>query len=577
MDRLTAAAHIARRLFGEWELLALAVVTAAIYGARLTTLPIRGEETRRAEVATEMLQTGDWIVPRQQGQPFLSRPPLGSYPIAALELVMGTGSLVAVRLPSVIATWLTTLLIYGYCRQFLSRLGSLAAGFSFATMGMVLQLGRLAETDAVFTLFVSGALLLWHGGYARTVAATEPRLWSRTWFWLAGYLCAALGALTKGPQAPIYFTGAVILYLALRRDWKNLLSWSHLAGVALFAAAVGAWQISFLLATDWASVRQIWMSDVGLRFDDARWTQVALHFLFYPVGVLICVLPWSPLLTAYAFKSFRKRITDARPMTVFLGLTLLVAFPTCWLVPGAKERYFMPLFPCMAPLIGLVIQRALSADAPRVLRIGWLLYFSGSCAAILFGALAVAGASWINGFQIAELTQPRWFAAVYLSLAVAILAGLLWRGSVRSIVRGYAFTIAFTAFVGLTHVGIVMGSMAKASEDPSLAIAALKRKLPPHVRLVSFGLVETLFAYHYGDPIEPRSWPPTASDLADGTVYFCFTWDKDYMPPFPFAWDAIAEIPCDRIHHERPLRRVIVGRRLYNVAAADLKVVRPRR
>src|SRR5437763_15140460 len=85
----------------EWELLALALATAAIYGARLTTLPIRGEETRRAEVAIEMLATGDWVVPRQQGQPFLSRPPLGSYPITALEALLGTDSLLAVRLPSV--------------------------------------------------------------------------------------------------------------------------------------------------------------------------------------------------------------------------------------------------------------------------------------------------------------------------------------------------------------------------------------------------------------------------------------------------------------------------------------------
>src|SRR6202035_5031438 len=108
--------------------------TAAIYGARLTTLPIRGEETRRAEVATELLQTGDWIVARRQGQPVLSPPPRGSYPIAGFEMLLGTGSLLAVRLPSVIATWLTTLLIYAYSRQFLSRLGALTAGFAFATM-----------------------------------------------------------------------------------------------------------------------------------------------------------------------------------------------------------------------------------------------------------------------------------------------------------------------------------------------------------------------------------------------------------------------------------------------------------
>jgi 4-amino-4-deoxy-L-arabinose transferase-like glycosyltransferase len=551
----------------EWELLALALVTAAIYGARLTTLPIRGEETRRAEVATEILQTGDWIVPRQQGQPFLSRPPLGSYPIAGLEMLLGTGSLLAVRLPSVIATWLTTLLIYGYSRRFLSRLGALTAGFAFATMGMVLQLGRLAETDAIFTFFVSGSLLLWHWGYATDAAGR----WRQVWPWLAGYFFAALGALTKGPQAPVYFVGAVGLYLAWRRDWRQLVSWSHLAGIALFIGVVGAWQIPFLLATDWPSVRQIWMSDVGLRFEDAGWIQTGLHLLFYPVGLLICVLPWSPLLSAFGFGCFRKRIAEARPMAVYLGLALLVAFPTCWFVPGAKERYFMPLFPCLAPLVGLVIQRSLAADAPRALRIGWLLYLGGVSATILFGGLAVAGASWIDGLQTSELSQPGWFAAVYLGLALATLAVLLWRGSVRSVARGYLFVLGLAAFVGLTHVGVVLGNMARASEDAAPAMAELKRKLPANVRLVSFGLVETLFAYHYGGPIEPRHWPPTEQDLPDGTDYFCFTWDRDYMPPFPFAWHAIGEISCDRFHRDHPSKRVIVGRRLYNVAAGDLK------
>jgi 4-amino-4-deoxy-L-arabinose transferase-like glycosyltransferase len=547
----------------EWELLVLALVTAATYGARLTALPIRGEETRRAEVATEILQTGDWIVPRQQGQPFLSRPPLGSYPIALFELLFGEGSLWAVRLPSVLATWLTTLLIYGYGRQFLSRFGALSAGFVFATMGMVLQMGRLAETDAIFTLLVSGSLLLWHWGYSCH--------WRQPWPWLAGYLFAALGALAKGPQAPIYFLGAAVVYLAWRRDWRQLFSWSHLAGIGLFAAVVGAWQIPFYLATDWRSVREIWMSDVGLRFEDAGWTRAAMHLLIYPIGVLISMLPWSPLLPAYLFACFRKRIGEARPWVMFLAIGLAVAFPSCWLVPGAKERYFMPLFPCLALLIGLVIQRALAADAPRAMRLGWTLYLAGVSGAILFSGLAVAGASWIDGFQMSELSQPIWFAAIYLGLALATFAALLWRGSLGSRGRGYLFVVALAAFVAMSHVGVVIGSMAKASADAAPAMAELKRKLPPHIRLVSFGLIETLFTYYYGDPIEPRHWPPTEEDLKGGADYFCFTWDRDYMPPFPFAWHEIGEIPCDRLRHDHPTKRVIVGQRLYNIAAGDLK------
>ncbi len=554
------------RRLPEWELLALAIITAAIYGSRLTALPIRGEETRRAEVAREILDTGDWIVPRQQGQPFLSRPPLGSYPIAVIESVMGRGSLVAVRLPSVIATWLTTLLIYGYSRRFLSRLGALAAGLVFATMGMVLQLGRLAETDAIFTLFVAGSLLLWHAGFSRSMVGR----WQRTWPWLGGYFLAGLGALTKGPQAPAYFLGACIVYLAWRREWRELFSWRHLAGIATFVATVAAWQVPFLLATNWQSVREIWTADVGLRFEDAGWIRLALHVAIYPLSILICMLPWSPLLFAYFFRCFRVRIKEAQPMVMFLAIALAVAFPTCWLVPGARERYFMPLFPCLAPLVGLVIQRALAADAAGAMRIGWMLYVGGAAAAILFAGVAVAGASWIDGLAIEELAQPGGFAALYLLVAAAIFAAMLWRGSLTALARGYVFVLGLAAFAGLSHVGVVVGSMAKASEEAAPAMADLKQKLPKNVRLISFGLIETLFTYYYGEPIEARQWPPTEADLSGSSGYFCFTWDRDYLPPLPFAWHEIGEVSCDRFKHPGPTKRVIVGQRLEHIAAGGL-------
>ena len=51
------------------EVLLLVLLVVGIYFSRMTTLTLRGEETRRADVAAEILQTGDWIVPRQQGRP----------------------------------------------------------------------------------------------------------------------------------------------------------------------------------------------------------------------------------------------------------------------------------------------------------------------------------------------------------------------------------------------------------------------------------------------------------------------------------------------------------------------------
>src|SRR5439155_12080365 len=269
-----------RRL--EWQALLLTGIVAAIYFVRLGDMSVRGEESRWATVATEMLRTGDWVVPRQQGVPFLSRPPLGSWLIALATLVRGQCDVWAVRLPAILATLLTSLLIYGYSRAFLSRFGAFTGALAYATMGQVLQLGRVGETEAVFTFFVSASWLVWHLGYVKQ--------WSDTWIWTAGYGLAALGALVKGPQAPIYFVAVTGMFLIMHREWRGLFSWPHLAGVGVFAGIIACWQIPFFSKLGWPAVRAIWTSDTAMRFSEIRLQAVLEHMLTYPVEILVCTL-----------------------------------------------------------------------------------------------------------------------------------------------------------------------------------------------------------------------------------------------------------------------------------------------
>src|SRR5258707_4294294 len=107
------------RWWCEAELALLLLFVVGAYFTRMTDLTIRGEESRRGLIAREMLTTGDWIVPRCQGEPLFSRPPLQNWLIAALALVRGDVDAVALRLPSDVAMLLTVLLIYGYARSLL--------------------------------------------------------------------------------------------------------------------------------------------------------------------------------------------------------------------------------------------------------------------------------------------------------------------------------------------------------------------------------------------------------------------------------------------------------------------------
>ena len=98
-----------RRFLGlcEWQVLVLSLFAGALFILRLDALPLIGEETRRALIAREMEQSGDWIVPHQQGVPRLTKPPIQYWAIAVSTAWFGGESIFAIRFPSAVAVWLT--------------------------------------------------------------------------------------------------------------------------------------------------------------------------------------------------------------------------------------------------------------------------------------------------------------------------------------------------------------------------------------------------------------------------------------------------------------------------------------
>ncbi len=549
----------------ERELILLLVLAAVVHAGRLTELPLRGEESRRAQVAVEMMARGDWIVPRQQGEPFLSRPPLGSYPIAVAMKVLGEDSPLAVRLPTVLATLVTVLLIYGYSRLFLSRAGALGAGLAYATFGQVLQLGRLAETEATFTVLVAGALMLWHWGYTRG--------WSRALTWSIAYTLAALGAMAKGPQAPAYFGGTVGLYLLLRRDWRMLFGPSHFAGIATFAAVLGAWQIPFAMQMGMKGVWAIWASDVGLRYNEVTWVTYVVHAITYPPEVLGGLLPWSALLLAYLSPRFRRAIGPvAGPAAIFWGVCLLVTFPTCWFVPNARARYYMPIYPGLAILVGVVIDRAVSLEAPENVRRIWSRFLRVMAViAVLLGVGAVA-VSVVKVPALARVRQTLPMAAGFAIAATGLAVVMRRARSQAGPVAGERGALAVAGLVGLAFLGPVLSLQSRSSEDAPAAIARLKASLPKDVKLVSFGPVHHLFAYYYGDPIAYQPLPDAGGNLGPKDEYFCFGGcDVPYRPqPFPFAWEPVAMVSCERKNSDKPRFFVVVGKKIPAEPSAEL-------
>jgi 4-amino-4-deoxy-L-arabinose transferase-like glycosyltransferase len=526
----------------------LALLVGAVYFTRLGDAPLSGEEPRRGQIAREMIRWNDWLVPRQQGLPFLSRPPVQNWIIAAVGMTRGSIDEVAIRLPSAVATLLTALMIYGYCRGFLSRLGALAAGAAFATMGLVLQFGWLGETEAIYTLLIGGSLLLWHWADA----AKKPALWG----WCAGYGLAALGMLTKGPQAPVYFVGGVGLFLLLSRRWRELLRWQHFVGLALFLAVWGAWQIPFSLHVTVQDSLGMFAGDVALRFDDAGWLDFGEHLVSFPADVLVCMLPWSVLLLAYTSRDFRRSVGFARERLLFLTCSIGVAFLTCWLAPGARNRYFAPVFPCVAPLIGLVVEQCREAAPWANL---WRRYLKGMGVAVFAVSLWVAAATALNWGPFLG-AQPPAFAVVYLATAAAI-GIVLFRLAARFRPLDQRIAIlGVAAFLGLSFMGLMVNVFVALRRPIPESIAELKRQLPENAELVSIGPANPIFSYYYEQPIRQILCPSPQPPGAPPWTYFCIG-DDVAGEVCDFPYEKLTEVSTNPFLSREPSRAVIVGRR----------------
>ena len=136
--------------------------------------------------------------------------------------------------------------------------------------------------------------------------------------WCGGYALAALGMLTKG-AAPVYFVAGVGLFLVLTRRWRELFTWQHAAGIAVFLAIWLAWEIPFCLRV---TPHQAWLmltGDTTGRFEDTNLLKIGKHFIEFPLSVAACLLPWGVLLLAYSRRDFRRGIEFAQSEVLFLG------------------------------------------------------------------------------------------------------------------------------------------------------------------------------------------------------------------------------------------------------------------
>ena len=178
---------------------------------------ITPDEFRYAAIPMEMIERGDYTVPRLAGVDYFEKPTLGYILTAGSFKVFGVNNF-ALRFPAAAAAFLSTVFLMIMIAQHTKddRAAALA-GLIYLSCGMVFALGTTAVLDSQFNAAVSGALCCFF------LASEEKKLDRRKFFLLAcaGIACG-LSFWLKGLVGIAVVGVSMLGYLLWEKRYKDI-------------------------------------------------------------------------------------------------------------------------------------------------------------------------------------------------------------------------------------------------------------------------------------------------------------------------------------------------------------------
>jgi 4-amino-4-deoxy-L-arabinose transferase-like glycosyltransferase len=337
---------------------ALALALAVIVAVRLATLgayPLMDStESRYAEIARKMLETGNWVMPQfEYGVPFWGKPPLSTWLSAASMAVFGVNEFAA-RLPSLLVMLGCGALVHALAQARGGRDQALWTLAPFAATGMVFIAAGAVMTDPALTFGTTLSMAsFW-------IAVNGPAS-ARRASGYAFFLGLAIGLLAKGPVAAVLTfvpIGVWTLRTRQRRSVWAALPW--IAGTVLTAVLVVPWYWAAERATpgflDYFLVGEHWKRFVepgwkGDLYGAAHARPRGMIWVFW----IAAALPWSVFALAWLGRAatgrrddLRRLITDPWLLYLLLWTTTPMLFFT---VSGnVLATYVLPGLPAFALL-----------------------------------------------------------------------------------------------------------------------------------------------------------------------------------------------------------------------------------
>ena len=349
-----------------WYLyLGVLLVAVAIYLGCIISPPSLMDDVDavQAQIARNMLISGDWVTARLDGVVYLEKAPLVYWAIAASYEIFGArdwAARIPIALSAIALAWLT--MAFG-AWAFGERAG-FYAGLCMATCIGLFLFTRILIPDVMLTFTV--ALAMWAFLRALDEEEPHPRLWA---FVLAANL--GLGLLLKSLIGILFPVAAIAIYLAITRQLFSASVWRRLhpfSGVLIVLLIAAPWHIlatlrnppyfAFTLHSGPGQYHGfLWFFFINeqlLRFLNLRYPRDynTVPRLYFWLLHLVWLFPFSVYLPAVAKLSFKPKCDDRAGRTRLLALCWAGFVLIFFTFSTTQEYYSMPCYPALALLLG---------------------------------------------------------------------------------------------------------------------------------------------------------------------------------------------------------------------------------
>ncbi len=359
----------------------LIALATCLFFVALGRLPLlEPDEGRNAEVAREMLVSGDWITPHFNSLTYLDKPAVYFWLVAASFRVAGVSEYAA-RLPSALMGFGTLILTWLMARKMFGDAAGLRAGIIWATMPLVIVFSRTVIFDMTLTFLITLAM------FAFWTASTSG--FRRPWLEIVMFAACGLATITKGPVGFLLPLLSIVVYQVLGGRFRELkrLRWG--LGVAALLAAALPWFIAVSLRNPDFPRYAFWDESLQ-RFASGNAHRGGSVFYYIPI-FLAGLLPWSFFLIFAGWNRIRRwkdlREETNKPVLFALAWACLI-FVFFTISRSKLPAYFLP---ATVPL-SILMARAwedLRAEATGR-RPDWLT--AGFATMIGLGAIVALGA-----------------------------------------------------------------------------------------------------------------------------------------------------------------------------------------